>query len=775
MEFSLQVDIFDSTEYANMLANSIRFTALFLTLLFISGLSIAQNSAPKVGLVLSGGGARGMAHIGVLKKMEEAGIYPDYVTGTSMGAVVGALYSLGYSAHEIDSIAKTADWSMLLSNDISFQDVAIEEKDYFGRYILELPMKGTSPQLPKGIIGGQNLYKLFSTLTRGSHGLTSFDELPIPYRAVATDIETGKSVTLSDGSLTEAMRASMAIPSVFTPVEIDGKLLVDGGLVRNFPVQEVIDMGADIVIGVFVSTDLDKKEDLSTMVDILFQSSWVLSAYDSRAQTELVDLYLEPDLDGYSASDFTSSDSIIHRGELIGEKMKPQLDRLYDSLTNLGKQFKTPQKLIAQQQYDFSEIEVVGNQDISKQFILGRLGFDDSEPVSLAQIDEAINQVYGTQYFAKVDFEILPLANNTYDLRIKVEEKPAVFLKGALHYNNEVKAGINLNVTARNTFMKNSRLLFEFDLAENFRADINLLKYLGKRQRTAINAGYNALKSEIPLYDEGNEIATLSSVRNDPYISFQTTHNSKATIGTRLDYFINRAKPKVSESLNVIKKITNETAMLSVFAKRNTLNKAVLPTAGFNLSFEAGYAFENITDFELTVDTTPEIEESIRNTLATESYWHFRLKADWYLPISHRSNFILKGELSYADTEDSGLNREIGIGGFYNNYPFTTAFWGANFYQFQVSNYALGQFGFQTEPIDKLVLMFMLNYVDSSAPSSLIDPNHEDSNIFYGATNLIGGGIGIGFKSILGPVFLNLGKTERTGQWTTGINIGYWY
>jgi len=227
-----------------------RFIFVFLLAIAFSLGGIAQDSNPKVAVVLSGGGAKGFSHIGILQALEEAGIYPDIVTGTSMGGVVGGLYALGYSADEIQAMTEDIDWNTMLGNQIPFEDISFEEKAYYGRYIAELPVKGIIPQLPRGLIEGQNLNNLLADLTRSAHGVRNFDGLPIPFRCVSTDIATGSRVVLKEGSLPESLRATMAIPSVFTPVEINETLLVDGGLVRNFPVQEALDMGADIVIGI---------------------------------------------------------------------------------------------------------------------------------------------------------------------------------------------------------------------------------------------------------------------------------------------------------------------------------------------------------------------------------------------------------------------------------------------------------------------------------------------------------------------------------------------
>ena len=191
-----------------------------LILLFLLVFSLFQASAqerPKIGLVLSGGGAKGTAHIGVLKEMERAGLYPDYITGTSMGSIVGGLYSIGYSADEIDSIASSMNWSQLLSNTLPLDQIAYEEKPFYDRYLIEFPIRNKKLTLPKGLIEGQALTLQMSNMTRPAHQYHDFNEFPIPFACIGANIETGKADVLNSGLLPEALRASMAIPTFFTP------------------------------------------------------------------------------------------------------------------------------------------------------------------------------------------------------------------------------------------------------------------------------------------------------------------------------------------------------------------------------------------------------------------------------------------------------------------------------------------------------------------------------------------------------------------------------
>lgn len=215
----------------------------------------AQSSIqrPKIGLTLSGGGARGLAHIGLLKALDSAQVHVDYVTGTSMGAIVGSLYAAGYSGAEIEQIARELDWDALLTNAAQLRTVTLPEKDEFGRYLVELPFVKGSFQFSSGVIESEELWLKLSELFFPYYKTKNFDQFEREFRCVATDVISGEPTVLREGEIVSAIRASMAIPSFFTPVLYKGRRLVDGGIVRNFPVSEVQAMGADVIIGSNVS------------------------------------------------------------------------------------------------------------------------------------------------------------------------------------------------------------------------------------------------------------------------------------------------------------------------------------------------------------------------------------------------------------------------------------------------------------------------------------------------------------------------------------------
>ena len=297
----------------------------FPTLLIAAGLlciSVHTTAQPgprkKVGVVLSGGGAKGMAHIGALKVIEEAGIPIDYVVGTSMGSIIGGLYSIGYTPEQMDSMVRRQDWSFLLSDKIPRSEQNMAEREASEKYVFSLPFgKNAKTQAVGGLIKGQNLANLFSELTVGYHDSIDFNKLPIPFACVSENIVNGNEVNFHKGVLATAMRASMAIPGVFTPVRLDSMVLVDGGVVNNYPVNVARAMGADIIIGVDVQNDLKPANELNSTGSILGQLINLMGLELYKKNLKETDTYIKVDVEGYSAASFTPSavDTLIRRGE----------------------------------------------------------------------------------------------------------------------------------------------------------------------------------------------------------------------------------------------------------------------------------------------------------------------------------------------------------------------------------------------------------------------------------------------------------------------------
>ena len=295
---------------------------LFFFLLFSSSLVAQQISKPKVAVVLSGGGAKGIAHIPLLQTLDSLGIVPDLIVGTSMGSVVGGLYAMGYSGDSIAAITKRANWDDLLGGGIALKDVSIEEKSEFGKYILDFDIKGGKLKTSAALLNDQYLREFLSLYTHPSYKILNFDHLPIPFRAVTTDIVNGEEVVLKGGSLPVAMRASMSIPSIFRPVPYNDVLLVDGGILNNFPVDVAKNWGADIIIGSDVGGGMLGKDELEGITTILFQTAMLISNKKNPESRKMCDILIDhlPNL-RHSTGDFNKNKEIYKEG-LIGTNQK---------------------------------------------------------------------------------------------------------------------------------------------------------------------------------------------------------------------------------------------------------------------------------------------------------------------------------------------------------------------------------------------------------------------------------------------------------------------
>jgi NTE family protein len=368
---------------------------------------------PSLGLALSGGGARGFAHIGVLKVLEREKIPIAGIAGTSMGGAVGGLYAAGYSANELEEIVLNQNWQDIFSDTPPRLSLLQPQREEAEGVLFEIHWDGFKPEIPSGLTSAQKLTNLFTDLTfkAGYFSDSDFDQLRIPFHAITTDLISGEKVVLDSGELALALRATIAVPLAVTPLAQAGKLLVDGGLVDPVPVDEVKKIGADRVIAVNTSSTLLPEEKIKDPLDIATQSVSIMSLEQKNKSLKLADLVIEPDLTGFSATDFTTADTLITLGEKIADSLLPQIKRLLESDS-------TPKYLVKQ-------IEFAGNQAISEDSLIAWAGLACPGKVSEKQIYQALADLYERGYFPEVYAEIDSNNSETY-LTIYLQENPLV-------------------------------------------------------------------------------------------------------------------------------------------------------------------------------------------------------------------------------------------------------------------------------------------------------------------------------------------------------------
>ncbi|MCF7824946.1 MAG: patatin-like phospholipase family protein [Candidatus Marinimicrobia bacterium] len=393
----------------------------FVFLLIFQTTTLADKPRPKIGLVLSGGGARGFAHIGTLRMIDSLKIPIDYIAGTSMGGIVGALYAIGYDAVEIENIVRAVDWEQMLTDDPPRDLLPYIEKWDDGLYQMELGVQNFLPTAPSGLIAGQRISLLLSKLTFAFDPIDDFDQLPIPFRCVAVDLITGREVILKDGSLAKAMRSTMSIPSLFYPVEYGDSLLIDGGLLNNLPVDVATQMGSEVVIAVNVGRPKRKKDELDNLFAILEQSITIPGYFKEDANIKNVNLLINPNLSKLSNSDFSTKNvaAIIAEGYRSAQARLSDFKKLIDvqNLSSPRSRFEAKQEPSLLQ-----SIKIAGNSTIPSQYIYSNLGLNPGDSVNYTQLQDSIRSLRADGHLSKVDYQVDVDENDDLYLRIRVKE-----------------------------------------------------------------------------------------------------------------------------------------------------------------------------------------------------------------------------------------------------------------------------------------------------------------------------------------------------------------
>lgn len=412
----------------------------------------AQQSRKKVGLVLGGGGAKGAAEVGVLKVLEEAGIPIDYIAGTSIGAIVGGLYSIGYDAADLDSLYRNQDWLFLLRDQVKRESEAFLSKEEKEKYLIHVPLsKERKISLPTGYVTGQNIINLFSKLTVGYHHVDDFSTLPIPFRCVAVDLVEGQEVILSSGSLPMAMRASMSIPGVFAPVDWNGMTLVDGGALNNLPVDVVREMGADIVVCVDLSTGWKKKEELNSASAVVDQLIGIMGQKKYRKNKTDADIYINPPLKGYTAASFQPEaiDTMLIRGERAARKQWNELQALRQYIYADGSdsiiQSSKAQKPSYTDAFPIGHIEIEGITGEEKEWIRKKIVLQEQSSIRPEEIDRTLAMLQGLDIFSRVEYRLTN--TNPYDLVFLLEPKEYRHINIGARFDTEDLASFIANIS----------------------------------------------------------------------------------------------------------------------------------------------------------------------------------------------------------------------------------------------------------------------------------------------------------------------------------------
>ena len=720
---------------------------LFLLCCLLGNVNVqARPVRKKVGLVLGGGGAKGAAEVGVLKVLEEADIPIDYIVGTSIGGIVGGLYSIGYDAADIDSLFRNQNWLFLLSDQAKRESESFLSKDEKERYMIHLPLsRERKVSLPTGYLKGQNILNLFSKLTVGYHHVDDFSTLPIPYRCVAVDLVDGKEVVLSSGSLPMAMRATMSIPGVFAPVEWNGMMLVDGGALNNLPVDVVRDMGADVVICVDLSTGWKKKEDLKSASSVVDQLIGIMGQTKYRKNKVDADIYINPQLKGYTPASFQPEaiDSMVERGKQAARRQWGELMALRDSIYGCGsdtvsKRFM-PHEPLHTEAYPIANIRIEGIDGDEKQWVRKKIVLQEHSRVNTDDIDRTLAMLQGLNIFSRVEYRLTN--DEPYDLVFMLEPREDSRLNIGARFDTEDLASVIANISNNQQFATNHHYSLTGRISRNPYLE---MKYAyGNLFGAKIGISYRMAHYDFDLYADKHKLDALEFLSHS-FAGFYTRDigNFRLKSGVQFDYY--HYHSDMFERDGSIQTRSSD-HFLNYFASvvMDTYDRRYFPTRGSRIQVQG---------ILHTDDGIHYAEDNPFGEAAFQGECAVRLNSRFYLLPKLKSRFVFGSSIPAIYQNYAGGAAD----GYY--LPWQVAWESAQHVHLLERNVVTGQLGFRYRVKGKFYLTALGEYGKEA---------RKFSHILIG-DDLWGGALRASYDFVLGPVSIQANYSSL------GKNVGFY-
>ncbi|MGB6084148.1 patatin-like phospholipase family protein [Moheibacter sp.] len=723
---------------------------IFVFLFSLCQLS-AQDKRPKVGVVLSGGGAKGYAHIGALKVIEAAGVKIDYIGGTSIGAIIGGLYASGYSAEELEEIMYSLDLNSLIMNEKSRKELPFFDKSYREKYILELPFDNFKLGFPNAISSGQGTSDELTYLFRHVHDINDFNELPIPFVCVATKLSNGESVVFHEGYLPQVVTASGAYPTLLEPVYINGEMYIDGGVRNNYPVQEVIDLGADYIIGIDLQEGLLDQEQLNSATKVIEQIISYNISEKSKQQSELVDLSIRPDLVGYSVTSFDQKDQIITAGIVAAEGVYEQLEEI----ARLQGNQKISHKPIESNEYVLiTDLEINGLENYNRSYIKGKLGITPPHLVSYENIRLGIKSLYSSGNFNKIYYRIKENDKGHKTLSIFLRENASKqSVKFGLHYDDLFKTGLLVNFTSKHFLFDNSTLSADLVLGDFPRYEFNYYVDNGLYPSFGIYSGFKQFDTDArprSYSDSAEDVSYLYKFNefvNQAYI--QSTLFEKYALGGGIEHKYLDIKTKNLPASDPNRRIENS-YFLSAYGyfKADNLDNPNFPRNGLKFNGTFKYLFSSNTDeFNETsmISTNLEGNKSLNSWISIKGFGEFGTYLSNYPPRSQK----------------------FGLGGYVEQQFMTySRFYGLPFLYVSGDNLMVLGSKLQARILKNHYLSGFVNFAN-------VEDNFDELNLLN--YKYVGYGLGYGYDSPLGPIIGMWTYSPNTKSGLFNVSLGFWF
>ena len=696
----------------------------------------------KVALVLSGGGAKGYAHLGVLRVLEKENIKIDYIAGTSIGALVGTLYSIGYSIDEIEKVLDNLNIESFLESGSDLTGLDLDKKETLKKYSFYINFDNElNYSLPKGLRETEELYLVVKNLLKKYENIKNFDSFPIPLRVVATNLNTGETKSFSEGDIAKVLTASMAIPTIFEPVEVNGALYVDGLVSRNLPVEEAYDMGADLVIASDVGTPVVKKDNYN-ILSVLNQMIAIQSSYITKDSKEKATILISPDIKNISATDTTKRRDLIELGEVATQS---QIAKLREFPKNSSDNKRTKVQKEKEDYFVINKIEYDPKFDKNTIDILNNI-FKNllNKPISENNIEKKIVDVYNSKYMDKLYYTV---------------EDGVLHLDGEKGHLNRVGVGFNYQTGYGTTFNVGTDLFFNgkfgnninlnFKFGDYLGADLGTLTYYGIRNRFGIltNIGYN----ESPFFLYNKRRKTAKFMNREAYLDIgvfnQPSNNSMISYGILSK--LSSLKQDTGGSLSQNLEYSENQAKTYLRFKYDNLDSISNPMRGIKA--------------DLIYNFASSIGKSKSNLYGPA----YSIKG--YVPINSKSSFVYGLNLASLRGDRIRADQRIRLGGMYTNIDNNEfEFYGLNYQEKQVKDLISLTLGFKHKIVYSLYFNTKFNIATFTEDSPL---NNNDSRLWKNYSK--GLGISISYDSPIGPIEFSVSSDLKHKRPIGSISIGY--
>jgi NTE family protein len=683
-------------------------------------------------------------------------------------------------------------WEKLFSNSVSFNEINIEEKDEFGRYVYELPLEGLTPRFPLGLIEGQYIEETFAQIFFPVKTITDFNKLPIPFLCMAADIVKGEPVVLNKGSLAAAVRASMSIPTVFSPVRIDGRLLVDGGVYVNLPITYCRNMGADFIIAVDVGGGLMKEEELTSAASLLMQTAFLAGDLSYQSERNKSDIFIDVVSHlKYSTMDFEHGADMMQSGDVAVKEVMPSLVALANKLKPYPvRQVKRITRF--QHKYHLELIGMDGVSDENSSFVLEKFGYRQGDHVSRDEMTNGVHQLMGTRLFDKVSYSIEGDSAHSV-LTIRAKEKPVNAVKFAIHYDTDRGAGLILNFTKRNLVLPSSRFITTIDLAENPGIRVNYFYYIGKHSRwwhfTELyteSVAMNSFVEGTPVPDIVNGYAFTSTALN-------YSLSSKSYVGFGGYGYQSELRPKIdprdeqNPSPISIMDYRLKTYGAEIHYRHNSWDRVFFPSRGTLIGAEGSLHVGNPVSADFFV-ASPDTTYTYSLTGAVQNYLKLNLKLQRNVYVSGSSTVLFKlqsGLMQEISSNASKLSAYrvaagdfVAVGGqLYRPRSDSFTFIGLREAELSVPQILMLGAQWQYSPSKNMYLIPGVNILaagyDSSDFWSTLGNFDFSNETTDGAFYQFGYGLTAAYMSLLGPIQVTVSSNAQVNKLRWFLNIGF--